>query len=301
MTHSVSFAKAIRNEWLRPEDPEAKAVLRVCAEKAAGEDKVTRAEVFPRVFSEFLSCADPTKITGQGKRRWNSRNGQETATEFAPKSLLAVGRERLALDPQFLLVLDLEGKHEIIEFPVIVIDALARREVGRFQSFVRPVQLFQGQELTPESPAVTFDIVLQNFDNWLRGTIDLSLDEVGSKAVFVTCGDWDCHHVHTQCNICGIPAPPAFRRWVNIKRTYTTIYGREFRGMKSMLALLGLLDASGNVKHGFHHLGMHDVENISRCLLHLLKEGHEVTPNGSRLSSSSSAGEALHSISAVLG
>merc|ERR1712232_752289 len=103
---------------------------------------------------------------------------------------------------------------------------------------------------------------------------------MGSNAVLVTCGDWDCRHVHTQCDICGISAPNAFKRWVNIKRTYSATYGGEFRGMKSMLAMLGLLDRQGNVKHGFHHLGMHDVENIARCLLHLQSKDVEVTANG---------------------
>ena len=32
----------------------------------------------------------------------------------------------------YLLVLDLEGKDEITEFPVIIIDAWTTREVGRF-------------------------------------------------------------------------------------------------------------------------------------------------------------------------
>jgi len=184
-----------------------------------------------------------------------------------------------------LLIWDLEGKDEIIEFPVIVIDAMAKREVGRFQRYVRPTKLFSGCTLTPDSPAVLFRTVLEEFDSWLSTVIGVGLQGVGGtspRAAFVTCGDWDCKHVCTQCGICGIPLPAAFRQWVNIKRSYAELYGGEFRGMKSMLARLRLLDSQGNVRHGFHHLGMHDVENIGRCVLHLLELDVEVTINGGR-------------------
>jgi len=149
---------------------------------------------------------------------------------------------------------------------------------------VRPAKLFEGQDLTPDSPAEPFEAVLHDLSLWLLETIGLGLDEVGRDAVFLTCGDWDCNHVHAQCDISGIRTPPAFCQWVNIKRTYSDIYGGDFRGMKSMLARLRLLDSRGNVKHGFHHLGMHDVENICRCLLHVLQEGNAVTVNGFRRS-----------------
>lgn len=185
---------------------------------------------------------------------------------------------------RYFLVLDLEGKDEIIEFPVIVIDAKLRCEVGRFQRYVRPMQLFQGYALTPESPAVQFQVVLEEFSAWLCQTIGQSLSDFGSStsnAAFVTCGDWDCKHVHTQCNICSIPTPTAFSQWINIKRSFSEAYGgKDFRGMKSMLARLGLLDSQGNVLHGFHHLGMHDVENIGRCVMHLLNQGFDLTING---------------------
>ena len=47
-----------------------------------------------------------------------------------------------------------------------------------------------------------------------------------------------------------------------------------------MLARLRLLDRDGNPRHGFHHLGMHDVENIARCLIHLLDSDVVLEING---------------------
>ena len=46
------------------------------------------------------------------------------------------------------------------------------------------------------------------------------------------------------------------------------------------LARLRLLDKDGNPRHGFHHLGMRDVENITRCLAHLLETDAELGVNG---------------------
>lgn len=184
---------------------------------------------------------------------------------------------------RYLIVFDLEGKDEIIEFPVLVIDTELRAEIGRFQRFVRPMRLFDSCALTPDSPAIQFPAVLQEFDHWLRETIQRGFsdfDATPSDVAFLTCGDWDSKHVHTQCDICNIPTPSAFRMWVNIKRSFSDAYGGDFRGMKSMLARIGMLDSAGDVLHGFHHLGMHDVENIGRCALHLLQEGVHITVNG---------------------
>ena len=43
-------------------------------------------------------------------------------------------------------------------------------------------------------------------------------------------------------------------------------------GMKGMLAKYGWLDSAGNPLFGFHHVGMHDVDNITMVLLHLLEQ-----------------------------
>jgi len=306
MQHSVAYALAIRSEWLKPEDQSAKDALRAAAEQTLGASAVHQSDLFPRVFSRVLSASlreEAPRLSAGRARRWNRTGGpcsaragddddgfvwehvQEaqttpTAPEVTP-ALNDSAQHRGQL--RYLLILDLEGKDEIIEFPVIAIDTWTLQEVGRFQRYVRPLRLFDGCAETPESPAIHFHVVLQEFDLWLRETLGHGLGEMeGAQATtaFLTCGDWDCKHVRTQCGICGVPTPTAFRQWVNIKRSYSEAYGGEFRGMKSMLARLRLLDSSGNVAYGFHHLGMHDVENIGRCLLHLLKEGEDIRLNG---------------------
>jgi len=266
--HSVDYGLAIRHEWLNAGCSSAQAALRAEAEKVLGHDEIMRAKLFPRVFSQRLtqaSAAPTPKGKGKGK---------------APTSQT----------PRYLLVFDLEGKHEIIEFPVIVLDTVSRQEIGRFQSFVRPTgrhpetHQFKGLEAQPESPAVPFTKVLTEFDTWLQATIGRSVNSQWQDAAFLSCGDFDCRKINDQCYYSEISTPLAFCQWVNIKRTYEGIYGGRYMGMKTMLSQLRLLDKSGNPMYGFHHLGMHDVENICRCALHLLEEGHQISVNGAGFS-----------------
>lgn len=256
--HSVDYALAIREEWLNAGEPGPQRRLRDLAAEVLGADVAL--ELFPRVYSQRLSL--------EAERARQRRGVPEDEPWQWPGGL------------RYLLVLDLEGKDEIIEFPVIVIDAHEGRELGRFQRFVRPVHLFDGLQLSSDSPAVPFTQVLADFEVFLQETIGRGLGSLGSDAAVLTCGDWDCRHIGTQCRISGAPLPAAFRSWVNIKRSYEEAYGGDFRGMRSMLAKLGLLDHRGQLKHGFHHLGMHDVENICRCALALLKDGHAIHING---------------------
>lgn len=265
LQHSVYYALSVRNEWLNPSDRAAKERLQTAAEQGLTAEGVASANLFPRVFSHELRA----KV--KKRDHWSADTQWDTNTQHSPL--------------RYLVVLDLEGKDEIIELPALIIDIYEKRELGRFQRYVRPAQLFQGHELSPDSPATHFTRVLRELDEWLTATIQRSLQDFGSHSsdtAFLTCGDWDCNHIHTQCGISGIKTPQAFKQWVNIKRSYSDHYGGDFRGMKSMLARLRLLDAQGNPKYGFHHLGMHDVENIGRCAMHLLEEGLSISINGSR-------------------
>eukprot|EP00747_Dinoflagellata_sp_TGD_P066901 gnl/TRDRNA2_/TRDRNA2_155021_c1_seq1.p1 gnl/TRDRNA2_/TRDRNA2_155021_c1~~gnl/TRDRNA2_/TRDRNA2_155021_c1_seq1.p1 ORF type:complete len:451 (+),score=64.29 gnl/TRDRNA2_/TRDRNA2_155021_c1_seq1:69-1421(+) len=298
LKHSVPYAMAIRKDWLHAGDVHAQEELVAACKDTIGETSMKQLQVFPRAFSRELCCkgkGTPPASSKASARRWHKNKTASSAMDpvafsaedlgvvFADGPAVGVVEEAATSEGlRYLLVLDLEGKDEIIEFPVIVLDTAEGRELGRFQRYVRPSRLFHDANLLPESPAVPFAQVLQDFDCFLRELLgpDRSLAALGADAAFVTCGDWDCKHVHTQCEISGMPVPPAFASWVNIKRTYEDAYGGSFRGMKSMLAKLGLLDAHGNVVHGFHHLGMHDVENICRCVLSLLDQGRSIAVNG---------------------
>eukprot|EP00439_Symbiodinium_sp_Y106_P029571 s972_g3.t1 len=302
--HSIPYAEAIRNEWLHPDDSTMKEALRTAASELLGAREVSAAALFPRVFSQKLRCKpaqtetetdladlgfqwgpDPGTVetSAQKPGRWARRKGAVSQEAAPAPPLSASGASPSPQGIRYFLVFDLEGKHEIIEFPVLLIDAVAGTEIGRFQRFVRPTKLFEGCPVT-DTPAIPFPDVLAEFNSWLSEKTGRRLQDLAGRGMqdvaFVTCGDWDCKHIKTQCGICEVPFPRAFAQWINIKRTYSEAYGGEFRGMKSMLARLRLLDRDGNPRHGFHHLGMHDVENIARCLIHLLDSDVVLEING---------------------
>lgn len=206
-------------------------------------------------------------------------------------------------NPEYLLVLDLEGKDEITEFPVLVLRNGV--EVGRFQRFVRPKYLFgPDHRFHEDCPSVPFEDCLRDFCVWTNASfgIDMyapllqpgqaqpNLISSGglppSSFAFVTCGDWDVRHIANQCRISGVgTAPPGFGRFTNLKKVAGNIYGKDMTksGMKGMLAKLGWLDFSkGTPLFGFHHSGMHDVENIAMVLVRYLDIFEEAT-DGLRL------------------
>eukprot|EP00929_Paragymnodinium_shiwhaense_P001364 TRINITY_DN101594_c0_g1_i1.p1 TRINITY_DN101594_c0_g1~~TRINITY_DN101594_c0_g1_i1.p1 ORF type:complete len:506 (-),score=70.91 TRINITY_DN101594_c0_g1_i1:462-1979(-) len=245
---------------------------------------------------DFIVFEEPSE---NAKRR--SMSGEERCKQLGngvPADQLSSGNPPVfRTDPEYLLVLDLEGKEEIIEFPVLVLRN--GREVGRFQRFVRPKYLFGEDFVFPaDCPSVPFDDVVREFQAWLMDKFRIDLSEVTDgpaagtvdtkpRYAFVTCGDWDIKHIYGQMQLLGMPnPPPAFRTFTNIKKVASELYERDMTtgGMKGMMSRLGWLRNVNPPKEkgcgkkgkqqqcavphfGFHHSGMHDVENITMILL----------------------------------
>ncbi|KAG4161320.1 hypothetical protein ERO13_D01G047400v2 [Gossypium hirsutum] len=157
----------------------------------------------------------------------------------------------------FLLVIDLEGKVEILEFPVLLIDAKSLSLVDFFHRVWHDT-------------AQPFKEVMQQFEAWLSQH-NLWEKEKGSRltrAAFVTCGNWDLKtKIPQQCEVSGIKLPPYFMEWINLKDVYLNFYGREARGMMSMMKQLEI------PLLGCHHLGIDDSKNIARVLQRMLVDG----------------------------
>ena len=263
--HDAEYGMAIRRQWLDPDNEIHKEALQQLAVQKFGSQKVMEENLFPRCFAATLSA--------HNKLPQNKGEDNETF--------------------DYLLVMDLEGKDEIIEFPFLVIDVSARRECGRFQEYIRPKQLFQNLPIDPSSPAIPFPKALEKLDLFLTNdtpfrkglsSFPLSAEEENQspRIAVLTCGDWDCRHIHSQCQLWDVETPALFTRWINIKLTFADFYNcpGKVRGMKSMLARLGLLNERGEPEYGFHHIGMFDVENIARCAFHLLDAGAQFKING---------------------
>ncbi|KAI3441510.1 Exonuclease domain-containing protein [Psidium guajava] len=182
------------------------------------------------------------------------------------------------------LVLDLEGKVEILEFPVLIIDAKSLSVVDLFHRFVRPSQMSEtrvneyiegkygkfGVDRVWHDTAIPFREVIGEFETWLAQH-NLWAKEQGGKlnrAAFVTCGNWDLKtKVPQQCKVSRIKLPGYFIEWINLKDVYLNFYHREARGMMSMMKQLDISVL------GSHHLGLDDTKNIARVLQHMLVDG----------------------------
>uniref|UniRef100_A0A1I8HUC6 Exonuclease domain-containing protein n=1 Tax=Macrostomum lignano TaxID=282301 RepID=A0A1I8HUC6_9PLAT len=164
----------------------------------------------------------------------------------------------------YFLVLDFEATcqegpkifpQEIIEFPVLKVNAQTLATEATFHKYVQPRV---HKELT--------SFCTKDFHNWMQqeGLLDQS-----TASAFVTCGDWDLNvMLPSQCAHFGIPLPLYMTRWINIKRVFSDVMGRYPR--QDLMEMLRLL----NLAHqGRHHSGIDDVRNIANILGELVIRG----------------------------
>ncbi|PON92773.1 Exonuclease/helicase-like [Trema orientale] len=184
----------------------------------------------------------------------------------------------------FFLVLDLEGKVEILEFPVVMVDAKTMEVVDFFHRFVRPSGMSEqrineyiegkygkfGVHGVWHDTAIPFKDVLQQFEAWLaqHHLWEKQLGGSLNRAAFVTCGNWDLKtKVPQQCNVSMVELPSYFMEWINLKDVYLNFYKRRATGMMTMMKELRIPSL------GSHHLGFDDAKNISRVLQRMLADG----------------------------
>ena len=179
----------------------------------------------------------------------------------------------------YYLVLDFEATcddkeqpkpQEIIEFPVLKINAKSLKEESCFHRYVRPTAHPQLTKFCTDLTGITQDMVggqqpleevLLLFDQWIKkeGLLDPNV-----KFTFVTCGDWDLNRMlPSQCKSFGLSHPPYMQSWMNIKFAFRDLMGVHPKGMPDMLQLLDL------PLLGRHHSGIDDTRNIARILTKL--------------------------------
>lgn len=178
-----------------------------------------------------------------------------------------------AADPQWI-----SSQQELIELPVALVSISDRKVVDTFATLVRP---------TRQPLLTTFCTKLSTIrQEDLEGQPDIEeavrrltawLDVHGVTAentCAVTCGDWDLRRMWPlQASLVpGLPTPPLFRSWANLKVAFAAVTGVRATGMTGMLQELGL------THEGVHHRGVDDVGNLCRIVIRLLEAGGEVVP-----------------------
>lgn len=183
----------------------------------------------------------------------------------------------------YVMVLDFEATceecppmdylHEIIEFPVVLIDLHLNRPVAEFHSFVKPSRKpilsdfcreLTGISQSSINAAPPLEEVIRQFERWVFHTIPPH-----SHTVFATDGSSDMQtfmYLHSVCRL-GVSFPLSFYRWIDVKKVFAAFFQcppGKIRGMLDVLQrpLIGRL-----------HSGMDDARNVASIVIGLVQWG----------------------------
>ncbi|TNM91594.1 3'-5' exoribonuclease 1 [Takifugu rubripes] len=171
--------------------------------------------------------------------------------------------------------------HEIIEFPMVLINTHTLEIVDSFQEYVKPELNPQLSDFCVKLTGITqkmvdeadsFPAVLERVVAWLQER------ELGTKYKYaiLTDGSWDMSKfLNIQCQISRIRYPQFAKKWINIRKSYRNFYkvSRTQTKLSTMLEKLGLTYS------GRPHCGLDDSRNIARIAVRMLQDGCQLRVN----------------------
>ncbi|KAJ3031118.1 hypothetical protein HDV00_008508 [Rhizophlyctis rosea] len=169
---------------------------------------------------------------------------------------------------------------EIIEFSAVVLNMKTGRVANPFQMFVKPTvnpvlsefcKGFTGIKQEQVDNGSSLSHTLDMFDSWLkerRLRRNAGDETIGFEWVLATWSDWDLTTcLAQQCRWMKIDLPEYYKKWIDIKKSYRTLYGRTPRGVKGSMEDLGL------AWEGQEHSGIDDAKNTARLAHRMLQNG----------------------------
>ncbi|XP_069092977.1 3'-5' exoribonuclease 1 isoform X2 [Pleurodeles waltl] len=171
--------------------------------------------------------------------------------------------------------------HEIIEFPIVLLNTRTLEIEDSFQQYVKPEIKRELSDfcinltgITQEivDAADTFPQVLQNVVDWMRQK------ELGIKYKYaiLTDGSWDMSKfLNMQCHTSRIKYPRFAKKWINIRKAY----GNFYKVPRTQTKLTMMLEKLGMNYDGRPHSGLDDSRNIARIAIHMLRDGCELRVN----------------------
>ncbi len=169
--------------------------------------------------------------------------------------------------------------HEIIEFPLVLVDAVNLEPVDEFHAYIRPTErpvltnfckTLTGISQDTVDGAVTLEVALEQFAAWL---VERQLGALGEPGVqftiaLATDGPWDIvNFLAPECERKGLPFPSCAKHWIDARAAFA-----EWHQIKP-LNVQKMLEWSGMVFEGRPHSGIDDTRNIARLVIHLLSQG----------------------------
>lgn len=183
---------------------------------------------------------------------------ERLAPSAGARTVHGSGRSAIRAPFRYLCVLDVEATckknnknfvHEIIEFPVVVIDLHEGGVFGEFHTYVRPTTnstlsafCTQLTGITQEQvdSAPTLEEVLAQFETWRveRGLVHTPEQQ---DFAFAADGPWDLRFfLHAECARKGIGKEPYYDKWVNVKTLFADFYRTRSCKIHRMLELQGM-------------------------------------------------------------
>ena len=183
----------------------------------------------------------------------------------------------------YFLVLDFEANNnegktslyafkEIIEFPVLKVNARTLQTESEFHTYVMPIAYPEINPFITKLCGITQDMVdskphlpdvLKQLDEWMTRE---GLLEARVKFCFVTCGDWDLQQaLPVNCDYLKLRYRDYLKRWIDISSYFKDITGNSRASMKCMLQHFGL------EQDGRDHSGIDDSRNTVKILHELAR------------------------------
>ena len=171
--------------------------------------------------------------------------------------------------------------HEVIEFPLILVDAKTREIVDEFHSYVRPTENatlsgfcteLTGIDQATVDAAPTLPEVLQKLDDWLEAR-----DLVDGPRHFACATDgWDLQHfLDRECARKSIPTAKYLEKWVDLTKVFDerrSNPNHKHQKQRRRTNLSKMLRFYGMKFDGRPHSGLDDARNIARVAMRMLKE-----------------------------
>eukprot|EP01064_Diplonema_japonicum_P019345 TRINITY_DN28051_c0_g1_i1.p1 TRINITY_DN28051_c0_g1~~TRINITY_DN28051_c0_g1_i1.p1 ORF type:complete len:615 (+),score=136.72 TRINITY_DN28051_c0_g1_i1:57-1847(+) len=193
----------------------------------------------------------------------------------------------------YYMVLDFEATcekddpnypHEIIEFPVVVVDGKTGNVGERFHEYVKPMKNKTLTEFCTKLTGITqeqvdkamvLDDVLKKCHDWLTS---LGMFKEGVKFTFATDGPWDFRDFYWNHAVSQQHAVSThyayYENWVDIRSQFSS-FAKTRCNVENMLKHFGLRF------EGRPHSGIDDTYNIARILVALMQNGVVMKQNGS--------------------
>ena len=249
----------------------------------------------------LLTATAITALTPKGARLAGvkSRGGQRSKQRQRPRAPPPPPPKQ-GPAPRIIGVLDFECTceentwsylHEVIEFPVVLVDTSTKQIVDSFHRYVRPTENttlsnfckgLTGIDQALVDDAEPIDTVLHELDEWLRSKDLVSgagaTHDFG-KFAFATDG-WDLDHfLDVECRRKGLYKPGAYLdRWVDLEKIFKekrasidAKNGRKKPRSSRRANLLAMLRHHKLQFEGGLHCGADDARNLARVALALLE------------------------------